>query len=335
MSLKKDQNSSENNYYQKLIKNNITPLDLFIITKLNKGISLDELIKLAEKEFKIKDIKKVIEKKIKRFSSINNSEEKLLLYPNPQYVIDPTKIYDKIFLVLIKANTEKLKERNIRIGVPEIYKTIIENNYKARFGSPIKQLYITNNWMFDFAGVVFENNLSKFNAFKDYLIKEEIVKTIDIVNVDSDKGFFYNPVSLPDFHDLKEFVIKYKEKLNSMADELSEHDLESMKTTKYFKTGEFELRAISGENEGERYPINLPEIKIGRYQDNNIILQELIVSRRHAKITKIGDMYIFNDESTNGSFVNNNQIHYDEIELHDGDTIRIGNTKFLFTRSKK
>lgn len=335
MSLKNDQNNSENNNYQNLIKNNITPLDLFIFTKLNEGISSDELIKLAEKEFKVKDIKKVIEKKINRFSSTINSEENLLLYTNPQYVIDPTKIYDKIFLVFIKANIEKLKDRNLEIGIPEIYKTIVNNNSKVCFGSPIKQLYITSNWMFDFVGIVFENNLSKFNAFKDFLIEEGIVKTIDLVHIDSDKGLLYDPVSLPDFHDLKKFVINYKEKLNSMVDELSRDNLVPMKTTKYFKTGEFELRIISGENEGEKYPINLPEIKIGRYQDNNIILQELIVSRRHAKITKIGDLYIFNDESTNGSFVNNKPIHYDEIELHDGDTIRIGKTKFLFTRLKK
>ena len=52
------------------------------------------------------------------------------------------------------------------------------------------------------------------------------------------------------------------------------------------------------------YPIDVPELKIGRYYDNDIILQDIIVSRRHAKISKIGDKYIYKDQSTNGSYVN-------------------------------
>jgi hypothetical protein len=48
---------SESNYFQ-IVKNNITPLDLFIISKINDGFSIDEVSKLVEKSFNIEDSKK-------------------------------------------------------------------------------------------------------------------------------------------------------------------------------------------------------------------------------------------------------------------------------------
>ncbi|GAF80345.1 unnamed protein product, partial [marine sediment metagenome] len=80
----------------------------------------------------------------------------------------------------------------------------------------------------------------------------------------------------------------------------------------------------------EIYPIDVNELKIGRYHDNDVILQDIAVSRRHAKISKIGNHYMFKDQSTNGSYVNDKQIIYDEVELTNGDIIKIGKNKFKF-----
>ena len=63
-----------------------------------------------------------------------------------------------------------------------------------------------------------------------------------------------------------------------------------------------------------------------------IIIQDINISRRHAKISKIGNQFIFKDQSTNGSFINNKKILYNEVELKEGDIIKIGKNKFKFQK---
>ena len=332
---KKDQYDTVDSNFFQMVKHNISPLDLFIISKLNDGISVDELTKLAEKEFVLKDSKKTIEEKLKKLLSEDNPEEKIILHSNPKYVINPTKLYDEIFLVLIKANMTLSDRRDMEIGIREVYETIIDLNGKPRFGKPIKQLYTMVGWMFDFIGVVFENNLSRFNSFKDYLIKEGIAKNVEIRQVDTESGFLFDPVSIPDYYGFKQFIVNYRDRMNTMSNELSKNDVLSAKTIKYFDGDDYGLKVLSGKNKGEIYPIHQPELKIGRYQDNDIIIQDLAVSRRHAKISKIGNTYIFKDESTNGSYINKNNIHYSEIELHDGDIIKIRKNEYEFCKLDK
>lgn len=330
MSSKKNHNNSHNSIYVNMIKNNVSPLDLFIISKLNTGVSLDELMKLAENEFNIKNLKKTIEERLKKLFSEDNLEDQIILNSKPTYITNPAKLYDNIMLILIKADLSSFDGKNIEIGIPDVYNTIVELNNNPRFGKPIKQLYTIRNWIFDFVGLVFENNLVRFNSFKDYMLKEGIAKTVDIIDIESDSGLLFNPVSTPDYNDFKNFLVNYRERMNSMVNELSDNNILFTKQTKYFNRENYGLKVISEKNKNEIYAIDLPEVKIGRYQDNDIILQEISVSRRHAKITRIDNTYIFKDESTNGSYINNEFINYNEKKLHDGDIIKIGKTKYLF-----
>jgi pSer/pThr/pTyr-binding forkhead associated (FHA) protein len=118
-----------------------------------------------------------------------------------------------------------------------------------------------------------------------------------------------------------------------MINELTKDDIDFSKTMRFFDKYEYEIHVISGKNKGDIYPIDMTELKIGRYQDNDIIIPDIAVSRRHAKITRIGNQYIYQDQSTNGSYVNNKKIIYNEVELNDGDIIKIGNDKFQFQKS--
>jgi pSer/pThr/pTyr-binding forkhead associated (FHA) protein len=71
-------------------------------------------------------------------------------------------------------------------------------------------------------------------------------------------------------------------------------------------------------------------IKVGRDKNNDIVLNDdPLVSRMHATIEKEGEYYyIYDKDSTNGTYVNNNPIARSEkIQLHSGDIIRIGKTK--------
>jgi pSer/pThr/pTyr-binding forkhead associated (FHA) protein len=71
-------------------------------------------------------------------------------------------------------------------------------------------------------------------------------------------------------------------------------------------------------------------LRIGRKNDNDVVIENLAVSAHHAKIDSVGDGFVFIDlKSKNGSFVNEELVtsHW----LHDGDTINIGKHSLTFS----
>ena len=76
-------------------------------------------------------------------------------------------------------------------------------------------------------------------------------------------------------------------------------------------------------------PITGDQIKIGRDEDNDIVIDNAAVSRHHAKIKRAGDGYVVEDlGSTNGTFVNENRITQQE-KLQDGDIVIVGKHSIL------
>jgi len=75
-------------------------------------------------------------------------------------------------------------------------------------------------------------------------------------------------------------------------------------------------------NGKHRFSLNRDNFTIGRRLDNHLILEDLHVSRRHARIEMEAGHYFISDcESTAGTFVNNRQVK--RSRLHPGDQIRI------------
>ncbi|MBP5452424.1 MAG: FHA domain-containing protein [Treponema sp.] len=70
---------------------------------------------------------------------------------------------------------------------------------------------------------------------------------------------------------------------------------------------------------------------IGRSSDNDIVLEDPYVSRKHCMIEKVLGRYIIADRgSSNGTFLNGRCVSDDDmVLLGPGDEIRIGNTIFL------
>jgi len=81
---------------------------------------------------------------------------------------------------------------------------------------------------------------------------------------------------------------------------------------------------------GKRYELRgSDEMIIGRGADCGIQVDRDSVSRKHAKVTRSGDMWQVVDlGSTNGSYVNDAQIT--QCTLRDGDLLKIGNAIFKF-----
>ncbi|MDP7414504.1 MAG: FHA domain-containing protein [SAR202 cluster bacterium] len=67
---------------------------------------------------------------------------------------------------------------------------------------------------------------------------------------------------------------------------------------------------------------------MGRRSDNDIVVDETTVSRRHSLIMETPDGYVVRDlNTTNGTFVNQNWLDQSERILHRGDQIRLGGSE--------
>ena len=76
-----------------------------------------------------------------------------------------------------------------------------------------------------------------------------------------------------------------------------------------------------------------PIIRIGRALDNDIILDDRLISRHHAQLRQRYGRYLLHDlESTGGTMVNGFRIK--EIVLHAGDTISLSGIDIIYAEDK-
>jgi hypothetical protein len=92
----------------------------------------------------------------------------------------------------------------------------------------------------------------------------------------------------------------------------------------------YSLIGMDGSYQGVAYPITHSETRIGRGQENHVILSDVSVSRRHACIRlERGGRYVLRDRgSSNGIQANGRPV--DRHYLQDGDILQIGNIRFRF-----
>ncbi|MGO1367773.1 MAG: FHA domain-containing protein [Senegalia sp. (in: firmicutes)] len=78
----------------------------------------------------------------------------------------------------------------------------------------------------------------------------------------------------------------------------------------------------------------ISNVKIGRSNNNKIVIKDPYISKEHAQIIKEKADYFLEDlNSANGTFVNNKKVD-NAIKLVSGDTITIGRLNFLFVIEK-
>lgn len=81
----------------------------------------------------------------------------------------------------------------------------------------------------------------------------------------------------------------------------------------------------------ENFLLEKSVVNIGRHSNNDLILDEVHISRHHAQLRAINKRYIiFDVGSTGGVFVNGKQIS--QATLHPGDVIRIGLVNLIFVQ---
>jgi hypothetical protein len=89
------------------------------------------------------------------------------------------------------------------------------------------------------------------------------------------------------------------------------------------------LEGLSGPVSGRQFALKSDRITIGRDDDNDIVVEDLSVSLKHAEIVKKGKLsVVFDRGSSNGTFVQGRRIQ--ENALKDGFLVDIGQIKFRY-----
>ena len=89
-----------------------------------------------------------------------------------------------------------------------------------------------------------------------------------------------------------------------------------------------------GSNLGSRFLITSQGASLGRSSSSDVFLDDVTVSRSHAKIESTSSGFGLKDSgSLNGTYVNNTSVT--ELILHSGDQIQIGKFHMLFVSGRK
>lgn len=84
-----------------------------------------------------------------------------------------------------------------------------------------------------------------------------------------------------------------------------------------------------GPDAGERFVLLKDETTLGRDPQSDIFLNDITVSRKHARVDRAGGGVTLTDVgSLNGTYVNGERV--DEVDLRNGDEIQIGKFKMVF-----
>lgn len=95
------------------------------------------------------------------------------------------------------------------------------------------------------------------------------------------------------------------------------------------------LISLIGPNRGARYLIDSDLTSLGRAPENEIFLDDITVSRKHAQITRLNLSFSIKDAgSLNGTYLNGTLVS--ENVLSDGDEVQIGKFRMhIFIGGKK
>jgi uncharacterized protein YkwD len=97
------------------------------------------------------------------------------------------------------------------------------------------------------------------------------------------------------------------------------------------ESGSARGRLVSiGSTDSREYPLDKNTVAIGSHPSNDVVLDDITVSRRHATITrKLGRFQLADLGSTNGTFLNGARVR-NPIGLKRGDEIKFGSARFAF-----
>jgi pSer/pThr/pTyr-binding forkhead associated (FHA) protein len=132
---------------------------------------------------------------------------------------------------------------------------------------------------------------------------------------------------------LREVSSSPSNKLEEIIAGLPDEDRDVIAAIQNSKSEKSMLIIARGPNKGSRFLVTSKGVTIGRSADSDIFLDDVTVSRLHAKIAKIEENFVLTDQgSLNGTYFENSPIT--QRELLSGDEFQIGKFHLLFIGSK-
>ena len=116
--------------------------------------------------------------------------------------------------------------------------------------------------------------------------------------------------------------------IQPVQDEIAVDDL--LEDGEPLPEGSAMLVTVRGNQAGARFLIDADVTTAGRHPRSDIFLDDVTVSRHHARFTRRDGFVWVNDEgSLNGTYVNQELID-GEVALRNGDTVQIGKFRMVF-----
>ena len=134
----------------------------------------------------------------------------------------------------------------------------------------------------------------------------------------------------------KKIVKKQQEQLKLLNKNKNSHEQKEIQEYKknlneMYRRGGQPRIIITGNSEKMVYSIKKPIVKVGRDVSNDLIINDKMVSRKHAIISFSGNEYFIEDlNSKNGIYINGKRIKKEKIKK--GDLIEIGEKKLMFLK---
>jgi hypothetical protein len=103
---------------------------------------------------------------------------------------------------------------------------------------------------------------------------------------------------------------------------------EERKIVQKLEPGTAMFLILNGPGKGSRFLIDQNEVIIGREPSSDIFLDDITVSRKHAKIRKKSEFLVEDLNSLNGTYINANSIS--KSSLSTGDEVQVGKYRLTF-----
>ena len=111
------------------------------------------------------------------------------------------------------------------------------------------------------------------------------------------------------------------------SDELTEAQLAALKGVPH---GVGLLLVVRGPNEGAKFVLDPDTVSAGRHPQSDIFLDDVTVSRHHAKFSnRSGYIWVSDLNSLNGTYVNRTLVD-GELPLRRGDVVQIGKFRMVY-----
>ena len=194
-------------YPKAMLRNGVDPVDILILNELGNGKSKSTLADELSK-YGVTLTRTEVEKRIGRM------KENGVLLLEDTVVVDPTKLFDHVFLNWLKLPLRPLLRRD-ELTWKRAAERILEIN--GRMGRHMMMLFTPEGeGEYDLVALVCTNDLAGYYAFLEQLARDELLEKSKTQRVHFPAMFHFDPLILPSYEQSKNAYDYCRKKLEGM-----------------------------------------------------------------------------------------------------------------------